>query len=172
MLKCKKPKIWSCKDPGLGGWAKQKNGVDLIAQQQIKSPCTTTSMPFDFNPNQATSKPKGSRSLFSESEIVPWCLDAGSLCCLRWKQCDCTNLGVSFTMTHLETPPVVLPFSTTEFLITSAFFWQTCKATTWELVRVDSFGCLKWPPPLSGGLQLTSMRAPGTLCHAWPCLLL
>jgi hypothetical protein len=39
--------------------------------------------PLILTQTRATSKPKGSCSLFSEIELVPWCLVACSLCCLQ-----------------------------------------------------------------------------------------
>jgi hypothetical protein len=57
-------------------------GLGLVVRQRIKSPCTTRSAPFQSNLNASS---KQANSLFSESELVPWCLDARSSCHLWWR---------------------------------------------------------------------------------------
>jgi hypothetical protein len=38
---------------------KKEFGAGKVVRRQIKSPCTTTSMPFDFNPNASNKQAKG-----------------------------------------------------------------------------------------------------------------
>ncbi len=126
-------------------------------QQRIRFPCTTMSMPSDFNPNASDERAKGISFTFKwkwARSLVPRCM----LFVLppEWRRCGCLILGVSFTMTHLVAPTFVLLFqlmnSNMPQPLTTKPLMLPCRNLWGSILSVLSNN-----PPQGGGLRLTSL---------------
>jgi hypothetical protein len=100
----------------------------LVVRQRIRFPCTTMSMPFDFNPNASNEQAKGILFTFQWKWAFPGA-SLHALCVVSKVEAVRLLDPLSFIHNDLfRSPTFRAPFSTIEFLHPSASHKETLDA--------------------------------------------